>query len=194
MGSFNWIQSHQKILVKNTNKTRTKNSLRKNIDLFIQKKSEADNRLIDYKDNTHTHIILKTDDFITEKSRNQKNLNVVLSGFVGNKDNSDHVNARGKKVEELLKLGLKVKDNELKGTAFSSIGNFGLGINEHIDLRLKYEPNIGIYGMGFFTVLARKGKRVDRRKHQRSRLGNFQKVTKEDAKNWFKEKLKGTII
>ena len=48
--------------------------------------------------------------------------------------------------------------------------------------------------MGFFTVLARKWKRVDRRKYQRSRLGNFQKVTKEDAKNWFKEKLEGTIF
>ena len=119
---------------------------------------------------------------------------MVLSGFVGNKDNSDHVNARGKKVEELLKLGLKVKDNELKGTAFSSIGNFGLGINEHIDLGLKYDPNTYIYGMGFFTVLARKGKRVAKRKHQRSRLGNFKKVTKKDAKNWFKEKLNGTNI
>ena len=75
--------------MKNTNKNQTKNSARKNIDLFIQKKSEADNRLIDYKDNTHTHIILKTDDLITEKAKNQKNLNVVLSGFVRNKENSD---------------------------------------------------------------------------------------------------------
>ena len=99
-----------------------------------------------------------------------------------------------KKSRRIIKLGLKVKDNEIKGTAFSSTGNFGLGINEHIDLRLKYEPNTDIYGMDFFNVLARKGKRVARRKHQRSRLGNFQKVTKEDAKNWFKEKLNGTII
>ena len=180
--------------MKNTNKTRTKNSLRKNIDLFIQKKSETDNRLIDSKDNTPTHIILKTDDLITEKSRNQKNLNVVLSGFVGNKDNSGHMNVRGKKAEELLKLGLKVKDNELKGAAFSSTGNFGFGLNERIDLGLKYEPNTAIYGMDFFTVLARKGKRVAIRKNQRWRLGNFKKVTKEDDKNWFKEKLKGTII
>ena len=97
--------------MKITNKTRTKNSLRKNIDLFIQKKSEAGNRLIDYQDNTPPHIILKTDDLITEKAKNQKNLNVVLSGFVRNKDNSGHVNVRGKKAEELLKLGLKVKDN-----------------------------------------------------------------------------------
>ena len=164
------------------------------MNLFIQKKSEADNRLIDSKDNAPTHIILTTDDLITEKAKNQKNLDVGLSGFLGNKDNSGHVNVRGKKVEELLKLCLKVKDNELKCAAFSSTGNFGLGINEHIDLRLKYEPNTAIYGMDFFTVLSRKGKRVARRKHQRSRLGNFQKVTKEDDKNWFKEKLKGTII
>ena len=73
-------------------------------------------------------------------------------------------------------------------------GNFGFGINEHIDLRLKYEPNIYIYGMDFFNILARKRKRVPKRKHQRSRLGNFQKVTKENAKNWFKEKLNRTII
>ena len=150
--------------MKITNKTRKKNSARENIDLFIQKKSEADNRLIDSKDNTPARIILKTDDLITEKANNQKNLDVVLSGFVGNKDNSDHVNVRGKKAEELLKLGLKVKDNGLKGTAFSSTGNFGFGIYEHIDLGLKYNPNTGIYGMDFFTVLARKGKRVDRRK------------------------------
>ena len=44
------------------------------------------------------------------------------------------------------------------------------------------------------SVLARKGKRVARRKHQRLRLGNFQKVTKKDAINWFKEKLNRTII
>ena len=105
-----------------------------------------------------------------------------------------HVTVRGKKAEELLKLGLKVKDNELKASAFSSTGNFGFGINEHIDLGLKYDPNTGICGMDFFTVLARKGKRVARRKHQRSRIGNFQKVTREDAKNWFKEKLSGTIL
>ena len=75
--------------MKNTNKTRTKNSARENIDLFIQKKSETDNRLIDFQDNTPTHIILKTDGLITEKAKNQTNLEVGLSGSNGNKDNSD---------------------------------------------------------------------------------------------------------
>ncbi len=82
MGSFNWIKSHQKILIKNTNKPRTENSARENIDLFVQKKSEADNRLIDYQVNTSTHIIVKTGDLIIEKTKNQKNLDVGLSGFI----------------------------------------------------------------------------------------------------------------
>ena len=37
MYSFNWIQSNYKILMKNTKKTRTKNSARENIDLFTKK-------------------------------------------------------------------------------------------------------------------------------------------------------------
>ena len=35
------------------------------------------------------HIILKTDDLITEKTKNQKNLVVALSGFIRSKGNSD---------------------------------------------------------------------------------------------------------
>ena len=75
--------------MKNTYKPRAKSSARENIDLFVKKKSEADNRLIGYQDNTPTHIILKTDDLITEKTKNQKNLDIVLSGFIGSKGNSD---------------------------------------------------------------------------------------------------------
>ena len=52
--------------MKNTNKTRAKNSTRENIDLFVIKISEA--RLIGYQDNTPTHI----NDLITEKAKEPK--------------------------------------------------------------------------------------------------------------------------
>ena len=115
-------------------------------------------------------------------------------GIKRNEEIGCHVTVRGKKAEELLKLGLKVKDNELKAGCFSSTGNFGFGIQEHIDLGIKYDPNTGIYGMDFFTVLSRKGKRVAQRKRQTARIGNFQKVSKEEAQKWFTEKLGGTVI
>ena len=52
--------------MKNTNKPWAKNFARENIDLFVQKISEA--RLIGYQDNTPTHI----NDLITEKAKEPK--------------------------------------------------------------------------------------------------------------------------
>lgn len=43
---------------------------------------------------------------------------------------------------------------------FAESGNFGFGIDEHIDLGIKYDPSIGIYGMDFYVVMGRKGQRV----------------------------------
>ena len=51
---------------------------------------------------------------------------------------------RGFKAQELLDRGLKVKEYELKKKNFSDTGSFGFGINEHIDLGLKYDPSTGI--------------------------------------------------
>ena len=65
---------------------------------------------------------------------------------------------RGEKAEEILEKGLKVKEYELKRANFSATGNFGFGIQEHIDLGIRYDPAIGIYGMNFFVVLGRAGK------------------------------------
>jgi large subunit ribosomal protein L11e len=115
-------------------------------------------------------------------------------GIKRNEEIGCHVTIRGKKAEELLKLGLKVKDNELKSANFSDAGNFGFGIQEHIDLGIKYDPNTGIYGMDFYTVLMKKGRRVAERKSRRTKIGNFQKVKKDEAQKWFVEKLGGTLV
>ena len=114
-------------------------------------------------------------------------------GIRRNEEIGTHVTVRGKTALELLKVGLKVKDNELKLKNFSNTGNFGFGIQEHIDLGIKYDPNTGIYGMDFYINLKRKGLRVTQRKRCHARLGNFQRVTKKDAQKWFVEKLGGTI-
>jgi hypothetical protein len=48
--------------------------------------------------------------------------------------------------------------------------------------------------MDFYIVLHRTGERVGQRKKQRSTIGKHQKVTKEDAQQWFIEKLGGTLL
>ena len=64
-----------------------------------------------------------------------------------------HCTVRGAKAEEILERGLKVKEYELRRHNFSLNGTFGFCIQEHIDLGIKHDPSIGIYGMNFYVVL-----------------------------------------
>ncbi|GAA5892620.1 hypothetical protein JCM6882_005661 [Rhodosporidiobolus microsporus] len=103
-----------------------------------------------------------------------------------------HVTIRGPKAEEILERGLKVKEYELKKRNFSETGNFGFGIAEHIDLGIKYDPGIGIFGMDFYVVMDRPGGRVARRKHCTSRVGFSHRVKREETMNWFKQRFDET--
>jgi large subunit ribosomal protein L11e len=105
-----------------------------------------------------------------------------------------HVTVRGDKALEILERGLKVKEYELLQQNFSDTGNFGFGINEHIDLGIKYDPTTGIYGMDFFVCLTRKGARVARRKIQQTKVGFPHKITKQDAIQWFQDKFEGVVL
>ena len=61
--------------MKNTNKTRTKNFAREKIDLFIQKKPEADNRIIDCKD------VYKMGDLKENKTKLNNEINETKINF-----------------------------------------------------------------------------------------------------------------
>jgi large subunit ribosomal protein L11e len=60
-------------------------------------------------------------------------------------------------------------------------------------LGIKYDPYTGIFGMDFYVVLRRAGTRVGLRKRCRSRIGATQRISKEDAMEWFKRKFDGAI-
>eukprot|EP00053_Salpingoeca_punica_P000889 m.30869 g.30869 ORF g.30869 m.30869 type:complete len:229 (-) comp10634_c0_seq1:177-863(-) len=101
---------------------------------------------------------------------------------------------RGQKAEEILDRGLKVKEYELFRENFSSTGNFGFGIDEHIDLGIKYDPSIGIYGMDFYVVMGRKGARVSRRRRMTSKVGAPHRITSADTMKWFQTKYEGILL
>merc|ERR1712197_95454 len=89
------------------------------------------------------------------------------------------VTVRGPKAEQILESGLKVKEYELKKGNFSVNGCFGFGIQEHIDLGIKYDPSIGIYGMDFYVVLGRPGMNVRHRKRKTGTVGFPHRLVKE---------------
>jgi len=94
----------------------------------------------------------------------------------------------------LLERGLKVKEYELYANNFSETGNFGFGIEEHIDLGIKYDPTIGIYGMDFYAVMARPGLRVGRRRVKTNTVGAPHRIQKADTQKWFKQKFDGVLL
>ncbi|KAF4269662.1 hypothetical protein CNMCM8812_004129 [Aspergillus fumigatus] len=104
-----------------------------------------------------------------------------------------HVTVRGPKAEEILERGLKVKEYELRKKNFSETGNFGFGISEHIDLGIKYDPGIGIYGMDFYCCMTRPGERVAKRRRCKSRIGSSHKITQAETIKWFKNRFDGIV-
>lgn len=112
-------------------------------------------------------------------------------GIRRNEKISTSVTVMGKKAHKLLENALKVKEFELPSTCFSNNGCFGFGIS---DLEIKYDPAYGIFGLNYFIVLERPGSRVARRRRCKGRVGKNQRVTAEDARQWFKENFEGVIL
>ena len=127
---------------------------------------------------------------VTSKAR----YTVRTFGIRRNEKIAAHVTIRGPKAEEILERGLKVKEYELRRKNFSETGNFGFGIQEHIDLGARYDPGIGIFGMDFYVVMSRPGARVARRKQKTARIGSQHRVKKEDTMAWFKQRFDGIIL
>lgn len=115
-------------------------------------------------------------------------------GIRRNEKISAYVTVRGERAKEILNNALKVKEYEIKKSSFSNTGGFGFGIDEHIDLGIKYDPSIGIYGMDFIVVLSRPGLRVSKRKIKKARVGNKQRITKEEAMQWFVKNYDGVLL
>jgi len=127
---------------------------------------------------------------VTSKAR----YTVRTFGIRRNEKIAVHVTIRGPKAEEILERGLKVKEYELRKRNFSETGNFGFGIQEHIDLGARYDPGIGIFGMDFYVVMGRPGGRVARRRAKHARIGFSHRVKKEDTIAWFKQRFDGIIL
>lgn len=113
-----------------------------------------------------------------------------------------------------------MREYELRRDNFSASGNFGFGIQEHIDLGIKYDPLIGIYGLDFYVVMGRPGNlnvdtsfnfklqfgftnvivvvfpgyNVAFRRKKPGKIGSNHRLTKEDAIKWFQQKYDGIIL
>lgn len=97
------------------------------------------------------------------------------------------VTLRGSEAPEFLKRCLYAKDNKLRPSNFDGC-NVCFGIHEYIDVQgIKYDPEIGIFGLNVNVTLERPGYRVKRRRLNSSTIPAGSRITAQEAMEFMKE-------
>lgn len=105
------------------------------------------------------------------------------------------VTLRGKNAQEFLKKALYAKDNKLSEKNFDGKGNLSFGIHEYIDLpNVKYDPEIGVFGMNICVYIERPGFRIKRRKIKISKIPRKAIINKDETIDFFKENFKVDVV
>ena len=105
------------------------------------------------------------------------------------------VTIRGNDAVVLLKRLLEAKGNSVNGRSFDSFGNYSFGINEHIDIPgVKYDPQIGILGLGISVTLTRPGYSIRKRSKHKASVGKSHIITNQEAKNYLTKEYGVTIV
>ena len=98
------------------------------------------------------------------------------------------VTLRGEKAHKSIKLILSGIDNKISPRQFDRQGNLSFGIEEHIDIPgMRYDPDIGIFGMNVNVTFEKPGYRLKRRKIQRKHIPHKHQVTPEETLEYMKE-------
>ena len=104
------------------------------------------------------------------------------------------VTLRGKNAEEFLKKALDTVDFKLSKNVFDRQGSFSFGVKEHISLPgVRYDPDIGIFGMDVCVSLERPGFRVKRKKVSH-KIGKKHLIKPEEAMDWVVKNYKVELV
>jgi large subunit ribosomal protein L5 len=101
------------------------------------------------------------------------------------------VTLRDEKADEAIELILNGIGNKLSSNQFDNQGNVSFGIEEHIDIPgMRYDPDIGIFGMNVSITFQKPGYRIKRRKIQRKKIPQKHQVTATETREFMQEKFK----
>ena len=95
------------------------------------------------------------------------------------------VTLRKQNARDFLKRIFLAKANSFKRSSIDNNGNLSIGIKEHIDIPgIKYNPDIGIFGMDVCIALKRPGYRISK-KRSPDKIGKNHRITKEESVEFF---------
>lgn len=100
------------------------------------------------------------------------------------------VTLRRQEAIDFLKKVLPVVENKISQRSFDAQGNVSFGLKEHIEIPgVKYDPDIGIFGMDVCVTVTRPGYRVKNRKTRQTKLGAKHVLTPEESMVFVKDTL-----
>ena len=105
------------------------------------------------------------------------------------------VTLRGESAEEFLKKALNIREYRIPAYSFDREGNMSFGISDYTDFAgMKYDPEIGIFGMDINIVLRRGGNRITQRAVMRRRIPKKHRMERSEAVAFMKERFKVEVV
>jgi large subunit ribosomal protein L5 len=105
------------------------------------------------------------------------------------------VTLRRQAAVDFLKKILPVVENKISKRSFDDRGNFAFGLKEHIEIPgVKYDPDIGIFGMDICVTINRPGDRVHDRRKRNASIGRKHVLTTEESIAFTKQLLGVEIV
>ncbi|MCW4011159.1 MAG: 50S ribosomal protein L5 [Candidatus Bathyarchaeota archaeon] len=96
---------------------------------------------------------------------------------------------------DFLKKVLPVIENKISKSSFDDRGNFAFGLKEHIEIPgVKYDPDVGIFGMDICVTINRPGDHVSDRRKRKARIGRKHVLTPEESIFFTKQTLGVEIV
>ena len=105
------------------------------------------------------------------------------------------VTTRGQeRCKELLNRLLTARERKMSPSSFDDRGSVSFGLKEHIEIPgIRYDPEIGIWGMNVSVLLNRPGFRVSRRLRRSASIGKSHVVSKGEAIEYFKREFEVVV-
>lgn len=131
----------------------------------------------------------------------QKPIQTLARGSIrdwGVRENSPigaKVTLRGDPAADFLRRALAVRNQRLPEYVFDAFGNFSFGVADYTDFEgMKYDPEIGVFGMDVNVSLVRPGFRVKVRRVARARVPRKHRVSKAEAIAFAKETFRVEVV
>jgi large subunit ribosomal protein L5 len=105
------------------------------------------------------------------------------------------VTLRGEAAVDFVKQALSIREMRVPEYSFDQEGNMSFGISDYTDFEgMKYDPEIGIFGMDISVVLRRPGNRITQRALLKRRIPKSHRVGRDEAIQYMKDNFQIEVV